>query len=332
MVHKDHEYLISWTQIIVGSSKTSTLKYALACALIEFTKENRHQINSISISKEEIAKKLINYYWFQVIRFRLRQAPREIQDPKIVTLLKSVSEIAGPYVRTPKDISIDLMQPIINELIEHGLREVLPRFHRLRNGQTTRRLFFERRSNAIVIPKEAEDFVYRHSDILRSTVLYEWTIWLEKFNSAPKIATKVAFNSKNKRSSLSKYRRLLLPIQGYCFYCNAIFASTPHVDHVIPWSYLLEDNLWNLVLACNSCNSSKGNNLPHKIYIEKLINRNQEIIEGETHFAKDMTRTLEIITKGDLSQISVVIETICEQARLAGFADQWHALNNTLPA
>jgi hypothetical protein len=37
---------------------------------------------------------------------------------------------------------------------------------------------------------------------------------------------------------------------------------------------LLEDSLWDLVLACATCNYSKSDQLPDETFIERLIHRN----------------------------------------------------------
>ncbi len=34
------------------------------------------------------------------------------------------------------------------------------------------------------------------------------------------------------------------------------------VDHVIPWSYMYSDDIWNLVLTSKRINSSKNNQIP----------------------------------------------------------------------
>lgn len=47
-----------------------------------------------------------------------------------------------------------------------------------------------------------------------------------------------------------------------------------HVDHFIPWSYLFEDELWNLVLACRKCNLQKHSSLPPEKYVRLLTSRN----------------------------------------------------------
>jgi hypothetical protein len=57
-----------------------------------------------------------------------------------------------------------------------------------------------------------------------------------------------------------------------CFYCERTISGTvnAHVDHVIPWSFMLSDPLWDLVVACERCNLAKSDVLPHRDYLMKL--------------------------------------------------------------
>ena len=48
-----------------------------------------------------------------------------------------------------------------------------------------------------------------------------------------------------------------------------------HVDHFIPWSYIQNDNLWNLVLSCQACNGKKSDKLASGKYLHKLLPRNE---------------------------------------------------------
>ena len=50
------------------------------------------------------------------------------------------------------------------------------------------------------------------------------------------------------------------------------------VDHFIPWAFIKDDKLWNLVLSCTSCNRKKSNRLPQKKYLDYLLNRNESIL------------------------------------------------------
>lgn len=51
------------------------------------------------------------------------------------------------------------------------------------------------------------------------------------------------------------------------------------VDHVIPWSFMYSDDIWNLVLTSKSHNSSKSNHIPSKEVFEQLNQRNKALIE-----------------------------------------------------
>ena len=48
------------------------------------------------------------------------------------------------------------------------------------------------------------------------------------------------------------------------------------VDHVIPWSFMYSDDIWNLVLTTKSNNSKKSNIVPSEDVIERLKERNKK--------------------------------------------------------
>ena len=84
------------------------------------------------------------------------------------------------------------------------------------------------------------------------------------------------------------------------------------IDHVIPWSYIYSDDLWNLVFVSKSQNSSKGNRIPSEKMIEKLEIRNKKLLtllikndiqnnhseELEFSIEKDLVRNFWIGCKG----------------------------------
>ena len=51
------------------------------------------------------------------------------------------------------------------------------------------------------------------------------------------------------------------------------------IDHVIPWSYLFSDDLWNLVYTDRTYNSSKSNVIPDENVIKKLEVRNKKLLK-----------------------------------------------------
>ena len=107
---------------------------------------------------------------------------------------------------------------------------------------------------------------------------------LETFNSSPKINKKVKIIDEIdiKRNSLNKFKKYLDEEnkERICFICGKkIHENELSIDHVIPWSYLYADDLWNLVYVHRNCNSSKNNVIPNKNDIDRLKQRNNKLIE-----------------------------------------------------
>ena len=112
----------------------------------------------------------------------------------------------------------------------------------------------------------------------------EWARLLEKFNvGVPKIIDKTE-GLKPERQNLTKYKKALEPFFENCFYCCRNLKKLKHelkirtdVEHVIPWDYIGEDEIWNLTLACQKCNCRKLGSLPPRKFLDdKLFERNNK--------------------------------------------------------
>src|SRR5690348_14922560 len=81
-----------------------------------------------------------------------------------------------------------------------------------------------------------------------------------------------------RRGAIAVWRPTLMTIQkGKCFYDDSHDMTSSEVDHVLPWSFVLEDRTWNLVLACRTCNNQKRDRLTDLPTLENLCARNQQI-------------------------------------------------------
>ena len=57
-----------------------------------------------------------------------------------------------------------------------------------------------------------------------------------------------------------------------CIYSGeALSPDAFSLDHFLPWSYVCHDQLWNLIPANRSANSSKGKSLPDTEQLEAFI-------------------------------------------------------------
>ena len=143
------------------------------------------------------------------------------------------------------------------------------------------------------ISDEAKIEVCKHKLAIEKLNYYEWAKYLEKINDdsvMDHLLTKI--DKSSERENLSIYRRILFEEfeNESCFYCGKKLSNDGqkvHVDHFVPRAFIKDDKMWNLVLACPTCNLQKNDNLASIIYLEKLLDRNKKIILMNEK-AKDM--------------------------------------------
>ena len=114
-------------------------------------------------------------------------------------------------------------------------------------------------------------------------IFLEWTIFLEKANPMiPKLSAKIAWNiDDGSRAPTGSQKRMLRACEASkkCFYCDKSVEDTSiqiHYDHFIPWSFIYDTDIWNLVVSCQVCNTSKSDKLAPESYMVKLLARNEK--------------------------------------------------------
>ena len=144
---------------------------------------------------------------------------------------------------------------------------------------------------------------------LYDLINYRWGMILETFNSSPRINKKVKIMDERviKRKPLTKYKQWL-DIENpthVCFLCGQeITDKELSIDHVIPWSYMYSDDLWNLVYVHRSCNSSKSNVVPSEEGIAKLKERNKRLLDD---FIKEHISEKKALPK-EIGSLEIAIE------------------------
>lgn len=92
-------------------------------------------------------------------------------------------------------------------------------------------------------------------------------------------------------NALSCIHEVLVKVQGpeHCFYCGRRLSSTDvHVDHFLPFTRYSHTRLFNFVLACPSCNTSKSNWLADAHHVEHWVRRNDDLGEDLIEAASDI--------------------------------------------
>jgi hypothetical protein len=273
--------------IISKGKKDNTYKFALAKYLLDISKNSTIE-KDILISYEEISESFLKYYWIQECKYKIKQDFKQSSQPVIITIIQQYC--GKDYISDSYDKYFKNKQPMKKEIIQdietNCLRDVIPRFqpkeynkfysHNHTISANGKKFNMPIKTNRnIILYKESIIFFKENYDLLHKSLILEWAKFLEKTNFTPRLISKIENLGENKRSSLSKFKKMLIKIDNLCFYCNKNLDSEKiHIDHFIPWSYIFDDEIWNLVLSCSSCNLKKSDYLATEKCLLKISTRN----------------------------------------------------------
>ncbi len=276
----------AFLSILTMGVKDNTYKFALARAILDHCRESQGMENSLDIPYESLSDKFLQYYWHQECRFRIKQDFHTKSMPKVIQVIRGVfgQNTPGRFDLLDDADVAKAKKQILKTVFGHARNKtsmVVPRFQKVRVGSRSeeRRVFYDYSDDTKIIRlrPEAFEFFRNNHGILMGTVLAEWTRFLERTNiGLPMLLAKIHMDEAS-RGPLTKYKNLFLRHTGHCFYCGSrLEKNYTHVDHFIPWSYIFDDNVWNLVPACQDCNCKKSNSLPQDEFLQSLIRRNDK--------------------------------------------------------
>ncbi len=290
-----NEYIKKWNDIVINCSYDNTYKMAWGRAIVELCIENSSQDDIIKFHFKSIAEKCLKYYWNQTIYFDLIQGSNLNKKPEILSITK---ELIDKYSLTKNDNNPERFEKAENKIDKVSLENAINRISKVLKQDVSWRfmninklkheiyLLDDKREN-IIMTLENINILKSYSDLLFQLINYRWTQMLECFNHSPRISMKVKASGENRdirRDNLSKFHPYLESEYNdnkhYCFFCGKEIEKTElSVDHIIPWSFMFSDDIWNLVFCHKSENSSKSNSIVSEEIIEKLEKRNTLLLE-----------------------------------------------------
>lgn len=286
-------------KIIRECDYSNTYKMAWAKALVESSNMYLYCLSdTIELSLYDIATKMFKYYWDQTIYFNLYQsAPNQppviLQEvKKLIKLYQEKKDDFKPitFVRANQYINSNLEKEYkfsIKNCIKNIKSYVMPYFLNL-EGKTYDFYKMNKKESKIYISKQLLEEIYNIKQDLFDLINYRWSLMLENYNSCPRIAKKVRImdDQEVRRKKPLTFFDQFLDLENSnhtCFICGkSIPDEELSRDHVIPWSYLYSDDLWNLVYVHKGCNSKKSNITPSEDAIEELKKRNLRL-QKELH-------------------------------------------------
>ena len=139
-------------------------------------------------------------------------------------------------------------------------------------------------------------------------IQYEKVKWLQNNNpEVPGLIYKLAPMDEKMRK-LSHVRKLWNGVLSCCdirdiFTGNQVNKNRYDVDHFIPWSFVMNDELWNLMPMDSSLNSSKSNRLPMWDPFFNHFAGNQFILYGLIHGNEQIHKLYESCFRDNIHSI-----------------------------
>lgn len=272
-------------------STTNSYKYYWWYAILLSLKEG----NKSTITFEEIAIHMLSLVWYPVNYYKISLGKQDQLSRYVVDIKNHYSlpdDITEGELRTflltnKKD---DFLVRIFSDLTRYvPFRFIRPWFSGMvgLNDGLINTLIIEKQNDLLEKPPYFIDhakrlirinddwgcWIVENLRLLMSFTLYELFRYVEKNNP----------NISNISVKLFKpqSRNLALPTRLWSEYIQnstgafSVFERKAFndfnsfaIDHFLPWSFLTHDQLWNLHPAEQSSNSSKGNKLPHRDYMD----------------------------------------------------------------
>jgi hypothetical protein len=259
------------------AAMAASYKPALLKALVRRCRAS----DELVIPLETLGDEFVQMYWNQVMVYRLRQASSLTKESEAIKVIRSTAE--RHHARHLSDLSRDDRARMSRSMARVLTINVLTAFHVSAPDDMAPLYIWSKGDPAITLDRRAHGFVVANGAALEMIANYHWAEFLESRNRlAPRIIQKVS-RLGAKRQSLTPYLKIVQSAGATCFYCEDEVGKAKDlaIDHVIPWSFLLEDPIWDLVVACRECNGAKSDWLPQPEYMDKLANRNAALLRGD---------------------------------------------------
>ena len=232
----------------------------------------------------------------------MRQGPVN-QPPEVTQAIEEFNK--GTYPQSVRQITRRdraRVDRCVEEITKVAFKQVVHRFQKV--GGKEDRIFYQYaagppdgsgnrridRGGGILVNPEAARFLRENYAVLRGALTVECLRAIESYNfGSPNLVERLSgdYGQRSQRKSL----RMLKALGASYFYCGdeLVHGRCTHVDHVLPFDYMGNTELWNLVLACQGCNCEKLCSLSPPWYIDKLMARNADHA-GDEAMAESLDR------------------------------------------
>lgn len=309
-------------------TRRNSYKYLFFLALLDSVREADVDV-TLEVDLDELAVGMLVVAWYPHTYFKLSFGPQD----KIGNTLKQLEraglpgpkrlgfgQSAGKKLRTHLHTVYEsenvtevrnLLRYVPYRLLTSFFRSELARLPDQHKNDRVARLALEFFDDArplycisadqqkLAVHADWVKYLQANHSIVHAWASWEWLCYMQSMNkSVPGIAYKLF--PPEERESLQRQRKFwqaILEKAGRDILCP--YSQKPlgtfHLDHYLPWTFVVHNQLWNLVPAAPEANESKGNSLPHDDYFERFVTMQHEalLISRELFSAKKWTALVE---------------------------------------
>src|SRR5262245_27630654 len=283
----DH-YIAALYAIVTKGLNTNSYKCALWRALASLAPGTDQK--KLNISKQQLAPLFLSYYWPLEVKYHIRQGIDPNKDPIVMKRIRHLIGVGTiAHGETLKDFHQRMPtqhKMLVGSIARQAFDDVIPRFHIVHGKQVDPTIFTftgkpGKAGDAIELTDGGRRFLIDYHVLIDYVAVSGWVRFTEQFTSAPRLHDKIA-DTRVKRGAVTQWCELLRVMQnGKCFYDETHDMASSEVDHLLPWSFVLEDKTWNLVLACRKCKNGQRDRLTSKVALGRLGARNEKSAKNQ---------------------------------------------------
>jgi len=254
--------------------------------------------NSQKIPIRDILIRMICNAWYPINYYKLNFGYSDKLNENIALIQKVLNIPIGVSLNDLFLLLQNSTNPLVNKLIIHfeqlvPYRFISPWIKGSKNEVIKKSQNYNNNclyslniddTNCVHINPDWRDYLYKNNKILLDFSYWNLLQYLQIRNpNVPNIGNKlikpiVRANLNNQRRFWNLVLNEIGPIK--CIYTGkSLQVGNYDIEHFIPWSFVSHDQLWNLIPADSSVNSSKSNKLPPlERYFESFVTTQYEAI------------------------------------------------------
>lgn len=269
-----NSYKIYWIYGIYEEIKRGNKKITFKNLVFRMISKSWYSITAFKLNLghldklNEIVIYLNNYY----------EIPNSISENELLIKLKEIEKYDKKLQlfaeKLTRYVPYRLLSPFLPET--KGIKDNLKNDLIVQLSNTNPNIFYKilNSEKAIVINDFWFNYIYENQKIIESWILNKLILFLQSKNpNVPSIPLKIFPPKKRNLKTPKEFWLKVIKLKPfYDIYTNTpIDLNNLSIDHFIPWSFVLHDQLWNLIPTHKEINSKKSDHLPSlKKYLENF--------------------------------------------------------------